>query len=256
MKTTDFISEGIGEDATAMHQDHEVQMARQDCYNSAKNAIELHKLLTHINEEHGLEGWVSEKLTLAADYLKTVKEYLEYHVLTQHQEQQSVMPEFTFEAADQQLSESLADEFMAMAKAKGMNPRLRGTPDEERARTDAMLKQRAVDRANAPAPTKPQLGDDERAKLQAQLKDLESQFDSHYDYSDDYSYWTKQKAIGANIASIKNRLSESAGGMGAGSIATVPTTLGGGGKPGTGKPKKMGNMLKRTTPKIGTGIYK
>ena len=256
MKTTDFIAEGIGEDATSMHQDHEVQMARQDCYNSAKNAIDLHKLLAQVDEQQGREGWVSEKLTLAADYLKTVKEYLEYNLMSQQQEQQALLPEFTFESADKQFNESLADEFMAMAKAKGMNPRLRGTPDEERARTDAMLKQRAVDRANAPAPVKPQLSDEERARIQAAIDDLERQYDKNYDYSDDYSYWTKQKGIGARLSSLKNQLSESAGGMGAGAVASVSATLGSKAKgPGTGVPKGVKNVIKRTKPTIGKGIY-
>jgi hypothetical protein len=85
MKTTDFIKEGyIADDADAMHKDHEVQMARQDCYNSAKNAIELHALLKNISEMQGLEGWVSEKISLASDYLKTVKEYLEYEQLSKN----------------------------------------------------------------------------------------------------------------------------------------------------------------------------
>ena len=92
MKTQDFIKEGyIADDADAMHKDHEVQMARQDCYNAAKNAIELHSLLKNVSEMQGLEGWVSEKLTLAADYLKTVKEYLEYNLILIHHEMKEEM---------------------------------------------------------------------------------------------------------------------------------------------------------------------
>lgn len=72
------ISEGLGQEADVMEQDHEVQMARADCFHAAKHAIELHKILRNISERQGLEGWVSEKITLAADYLRTVKEYLEY----------------------------------------------------------------------------------------------------------------------------------------------------------------------------------
>ena len=72
------IKESLGEDADVMEQDHEVQMARADCFHAAKNAIELHRILKGISERQGLEGWVSEKITLAADYLRTVREYLEY----------------------------------------------------------------------------------------------------------------------------------------------------------------------------------
>lgn len=107
MKTTDFIKEDIGEDAHAMHQDHEVQMARQDCYNAAKDAIALHKLLKNISEMQGLDGWVSEKITLAADYLKTVYDYLEYEVLTQ---KESVLPAFEMESAEQKLGQALNEE--------------------------------------------------------------------------------------------------------------------------------------------------
>lgn len=78
MKTTDFIKEDFVNDAVEAHQDHEVQMARSDCYNAAKYAIELHKLLKNISEQQGLDGWVSEKITLANDYLRTVTEYLRY----------------------------------------------------------------------------------------------------------------------------------------------------------------------------------
>ena len=103
MKTTDFIKEDFVTDAVAAHQDHEVQMARSDCYNAAKYAIELHKLLKHISEEQGLEGWVSEKITLANDYLRTVHEYLTYE---QHSE---AMPGFDAEVAEMQI-ESVINE--------------------------------------------------------------------------------------------------------------------------------------------------
>jgi LysM repeat protein len=103
-------------------------------------------------------------------------------------------------------NESLADEFMAMARAKGMNPRLAGTPDQERARTDAMLKQRAADRANAP---KPQPIDAEtRAHLQDQLKSLEATFDPNYEYSDDHGFWKEQSIIAQQINRIKAELSK------------------------------------------------
>jgi hypothetical protein len=109
MKTTDFITENkfIADDAHAMHQDHEIQMARSDCYNAAKYAIELHKLLKNISEMEGLDGWVSEKITLANDYLRTVAEYLRHEQL----EKQSQMPEiFTAESAEAKFA-ALLNEF-------------------------------------------------------------------------------------------------------------------------------------------------
>ena len=82
MKTTDFIKEDIVSDAAEMHQDHVVQMARKDCYTAADDAIALHKLLRNISESQGIEGWVAAKITLAADYLGTVREYLEYELMS------------------------------------------------------------------------------------------------------------------------------------------------------------------------------
>lgn len=82
MKTSDFIKENIVVAADNMHRDHEVQMAREECYHIASNAIELHQLLKNVSEESGIDGWVAEKITLANDYIRTVKEYLEYELMT------------------------------------------------------------------------------------------------------------------------------------------------------------------------------
>jgi len=82
MKSLDFLKEDIVTDAQDMQLDHEVQMARKDCYTAADNAIALHKLLRNISEQQGLEGWVAAKITLASDYLNTVREYLEYQLMT------------------------------------------------------------------------------------------------------------------------------------------------------------------------------
>lgn len=82
MKSNDFLKENIVDDAAVMHQDHEVQMARKECYHSAENAIKIHQLLQQISETQGLEGWVAAKITLASDYLTTVREYLEYQQLS------------------------------------------------------------------------------------------------------------------------------------------------------------------------------
>jgi hypothetical protein len=57
-------------------QDHEVGMARSDCYNAAKHASEIFAQLRHVSETAGIPGWVASKITLAADYLNTVNDYL------------------------------------------------------------------------------------------------------------------------------------------------------------------------------------
>jgi hypothetical protein len=57
--------------------DHEVEMARSDLFQAVKNARTVHELLKDRSEDEGLEGWVQEKIIKAADYLNTVREYLE-----------------------------------------------------------------------------------------------------------------------------------------------------------------------------------
>lgn len=63
--------------------DHEVEMARSDLYNAAKNAKEIYKIVQHVSEDEGLEGWVQEKIIKANDYLNSVREYLEHKVVQQ-----------------------------------------------------------------------------------------------------------------------------------------------------------------------------
>lgn len=46
----------------------------------------------------------------------------------------------------------------------------------------------------------------DREALTAKLDQLKSQFDPHYDRSDDYSYWNKQKSISDQIRSITQQL--------------------------------------------------
>jgi hypothetical protein len=84
MKKSDFIKEDetIAVEAHAMQQDHEVQMAREECYHAASDAIQLHKLLKQVSEQQGLDGWASSKISLAADYLRTVRDWLEYELMS------------------------------------------------------------------------------------------------------------------------------------------------------------------------------
>jgi hypothetical protein len=108
MKTTEFLKENsiIAQEADTMHKDHEVQMARSQMYNSANAAIEIHKLLKNISEMEGIEGWVASKLTLANQYLESVRDYLKYEQV----DQQSEMMEFVGEAAEYALDTLLAED--------------------------------------------------------------------------------------------------------------------------------------------------
>lgn len=60
-----------------VRKDHEVEMARSDLFQAAKNAQKIHAMIKDRSEDDGLEGWVQEKIVKAADYLNTVREYLE-----------------------------------------------------------------------------------------------------------------------------------------------------------------------------------
>lgn len=60
--------------------DHEVQMARQELYRTAKLAIMTHELMKQVSERQGIEGWVASKITRAADYIETVFDYLDYEM--------------------------------------------------------------------------------------------------------------------------------------------------------------------------------
>lgn len=61
--------------------DHEVEMARSDLFQAAKNAKQVYEMIADVSEEEGLEGWVQEKIIKANDYLSTIREYLEHKQL-------------------------------------------------------------------------------------------------------------------------------------------------------------------------------
>lgn len=92
MNSKDFLKEGFIDDATNVHLDHEVQMAREECYHAAEHALAIHKLLRNVSEQQGLEGWVSSKITLANDYLNSVREHLEYDLLNGNQNEVEQLP--------------------------------------------------------------------------------------------------------------------------------------------------------------------
>ena len=60
--------------------DHEVEMARSELYRAGQAAVALEKMLHHVSEQQGLEGWVQAKITKAADYLESVYHYLDYEM--------------------------------------------------------------------------------------------------------------------------------------------------------------------------------
>ena len=69
--------ECAGMDYSEMHHDvdEEGAMAKRQLHDMERYARELSEML---NDTTQLEAWVQAKLTKAADYLKTVKHYVEY----------------------------------------------------------------------------------------------------------------------------------------------------------------------------------
>jgi hypothetical protein len=84
MKTNDLLRENpeIGIHAQEMHEDHQHQMLREECYHTAVNAVALHKLLHELDPAVPLAAWAAEKISLANDYIKTVREWLEYELMS------------------------------------------------------------------------------------------------------------------------------------------------------------------------------
>lgn len=63
----------------ADRRDHEVEMARSEVYAAAKDAMRIFKLLKDRSEDEGLMGWQQSYITLAADYLNSVADNIEYN---------------------------------------------------------------------------------------------------------------------------------------------------------------------------------
>lgn len=93
--------------------DHEVEMARSDLFQAAKNAKTIYELIANVTEDEGLPGWIQEKIIKANDYLNAVREYIEH----------------------EKMSEMTAGTVAGGIAAEGRDP------DETRAHNDAIYKQ-------------------------------------------------------------------------------------------------------------------
>ena len=72
-----------------VNDDHEVRMAQAELYRLAKDAIALHNMLDQMGN---LEGWVSSKITLATDYVATVRDYIDDFVRTDGENTDDQLP--------------------------------------------------------------------------------------------------------------------------------------------------------------------
>jgi hypothetical protein len=112
-------------------------------------------------------------------------------------------PISAIEVASDELAESneFADEFRKMIDQWADKENTKG---------------RQISVRHGPAPRRPvsniapraeqPVSDEQRAGLEAKLRELESKFDPNYDRSDDYTFWSQQNQIGQQIASIKHQL--------------------------------------------------
>jgi hypothetical protein len=89
--------------------DEDGWMAKEQLYKTAQYAIKLHQL---IGDTDNLEPWVQAKITKAADYLSSVKHYMEYEQVNPH-------------PTDEPSSEEVVEPAMDMMGLESVNPRLK-----------------------------------------------------------------------------------------------------------------------------------
>jgi|GEM_PF-2876659 len=233
MKPTEFIVENsiIAQEADDMHRDHEVQMARSQMYSAAQAAIEIHRLLRDVSEMEGLEGWVQSKLTLASQYLESVRDYMKYEAVSQEPE----MMAFAESAADYALDQLLVED------------------DYDDAVKDFLAKGGQVQKGKTHKPRKSErLGGSRHIggggeKMKSSRTGISSKPTGRA--------VAGQASLGEQGMAEGQQLSEMATG-GASSAGAVATSMSGPGhKPSSGVPKKMGNSYKSKKVTVGKGIY-
>jgi len=280
MKPTEFIVENsiIAQEADDMHRDHEVQMARSQMYSAAQAAIEIHRLLRDISEMEGLEGWVQSKLTLASQYLESVRDYMKYEAVSQESE---MMP-FAESAAEYALESLIAKEGETGeerdASARRENERYDNARNYQgrNARGDVIRSGGEVVKGN---PNPPSLLQRAAGKLGLPNTATDALGGPMYKSSTPKSGSgsgsgsgrggggggrggmsghladpSAAKSLIPNFES-KNSVRESATGGGS-SSGGIATSVGGPGhKPTSGVPKKVGNSYKSKRVAVGKGVY-
>lgn len=269
MKTTEFIVENsiIAQEADDMHRDHEVQMARSQMYSAAQAAIEIHRLLKDISEMEGLEGWVQSKLTLASQYLESVRDYMKYEAVSRDAE---LMP-FAESAANYALDRLLVEKANKKMKEATTGASMGGVSqtDNDDGTTTTNYNQGPISASSTSRPTGtvqtatydmgpigsattatgPMFGGAQgKGNQVSSITNAQGQTTSIVGKPGDQDI---QKALNEKNKKLKEMAS--AGASGAGGIATSMAGLAG--KPGTGKPKKIANAHKAKKISVGKGVY-
>lgn len=243
MKTTEFIVENsmIAQEADDMHRDHEVQMARSQMYSAAQAAIEIHRLLKDISEMEGLEGWVQSKLTLASQYLESVRDYMKYEAASQESE---LMP-FAEGAANYALHKLLVEK--KVKEQTTTTPTIGGMSKTTDAKAGTTTTNYNVGDLSISQTKRP-----DQSTVQSVTYDMGPAGTVRRDKGIGFDVTTKTPYKPKYDAEEINETA-SAGASGAGGIAT--SMSGPAGKPGTGKPKKIANAHKPKKISVGKGIY-
>jgi len=255
MKPTEFIVENsiIAQEADNMHRDHEVQMARSQMYSAAQAAIEIHRLLKDISEIEGLEGWVQSKLTLASQYLESVRDYMKYEAVSQEPE----MMAFAESAAEYALESLISKKRNSMkeqtpAPAPGTSTPVVGgmaksTDPAGRTTTSYNMGPVSVSKSTGGGQT-----DVTSASTQVMDKTVTQHTGVGFGGA---GAGVQQGGNKLTTVTEKNKLKEMATG-GASSAGSVSTSIGGPRhKPTSGVPKKVGNSYKPKRVTVGKGVY-
>jgi hypothetical protein len=268
MKSTEFLAENstIAQEADNMHKDHEVQMARSQMYSAAQAAIEIHRLLKDISELEGLEGWVQSKLTLASEYLESVRDYLKYEAVSQEADLMPFAEDAAGYALDTMLGEMGETGEERDSAARRENDRYDNARNYQgrNARGDVIRSGGEIVKGN---PNPPSLIQRAAGKLGLPNTATDALGDPMYKSSrpaggkggSGGSAGVMQDPEGAKSRFIhfenKRSVKESATG-GASSAGGIATVAGGAAhKPTSGVPKKLGNSHKTKKIAVGKGIY-
>ena len=93
--------------------DHEGRMAKSDLLRLAKYSAKLFQM---IDENEQLDGWVQEKITIAADHIGNVYHYLEYEKMAG--EAVNLGPREFEEAVQAKIKDSLTEQWLTKKQGK------------------------------------------------------------------------------------------------------------------------------------------
>jgi hypothetical protein len=269
MKTTEFVVENsiIAQEADDMHRDHEVQMARSQMYSAAQAAIEIHRLLKDISELEGLEGWVQSKLTLASQYLESVRDYMKYEAVSQQPE----MTVFAEDAAGYALDKLLVEKANKRMKEATTGPSIGGVSQtaNDDGTTTTNFDQGPMSASSTNRPT----GTVQTAKYDmgptgSVTTATGPMFGGAQGKGNQVSSVTNAQGQTTSIVgkpgaqdinqalNEKNKKLKETASAGASGASGIATSMGGpAGKPGTGKPKKIANAHTSKKIAVGKGVY-